>query len=171
MPVETYRFADNGRIPNSLLPLLVYRAALSGADLAEVAERRFAANGWLGAWRDGIFTYHHFHSTSHEVLGIAAGRARVRCGGEAGETLELRAGDVVVIPAGVGHRLEWGSPELLVVGAYPEGRSWDVRRGDPSELAEVMANLAAVPLPAADPVEGAGGALHGVWSADARGAP
>ena len=171
MPVASHHFADDGRIPNSPLPLLVYRAALSGADLADAAERQFAGNGWLGAWRDGIFAYHHFHSTSHEVLGIAAGRARVRFGGEAGETLELRAGDVVVIPAGVGHRLERGSPELLVVGAYPEGRSWDVRRGDPSERAEVMANLAAVPLPAADPVEGAGGALHGAWSAAARRAP
>jgi uncharacterized protein YjlB len=170
MPVETHRFADDGRIPNSPLPLLVYRAALSGADLADAAERLFADHGWLGAWRDGIFAYHHFHSTSHEVLGIAAGRARVRFGGEAGETLELRAGDVVVVPAGVGHRLERGSPELLVVGAYPEGRSWDVRRGDPSERAEVMANLAAVPLPAADPVEGAGGALHGAWANGAPGA-
>jgi uncharacterized protein YjlB len=171
MSVDTYRFADDGRIPNSGLPLLVYRGVLTGGDLANTTERLFAGNGWLGAWRDGIFDYHHFHSTSHEVLGIAAGEARVRFGGEGGKTLTLRAGDVVVVPAGVGHRLERGSPDLLVVGAYPEGRSWDVRRGEPAEREEVMANLAAVPLPATDPVEGPTGTLPAAWSAGAPGIP
>jgi uncharacterized protein YjlB len=164
--IETHRFADDGTIPNSALPLLVYRGVLAGEpDPAAAFERRFARNGWLGAWRDGIFPYHHFHSTSHEALGVAAGRATVRFGGEGGgASLELATGDAVAIPAGVGHRLERSSPDLLVVGAYPGGRAWDVRRGDPAERAEVLANLAAVPLPAADPVQGAGGPLVAAWS-------
>ena len=166
MDIETYRFADDGSIPNSALPLLVYRGALAGeGDLATACERRFARNDWRGSWRNGIFAYHHFHSTSHEVLGMAAGEATVRFGGERGSSLTLAAGDVVVIPAGVGHRLERSSPRLLVVGAYPEGRNWDIRRGDPAERPEVLANLAAVPLPTRDPVAGAGGPLIQAWSA------
>ncbi len=64
---ESYHFADDGKFPNSALPLLVYRAALP-ADPAAM-ERAFAANGWSNSWRDGIFRYHHFHSIAHEVSG------------------------------------------------------------------------------------------------------
>jgi uncharacterized protein YjlB len=167
MTPETLRFDDDGRIPNSRLPLLVYREALAHeqSDLAPGSgfERLFARNGWRGSWRDGIYPFHHFHSTSHEVLGVARGRARVRFGGENGTSLELAAGDVVVIPAGVGHKNEGSSPDFLVVGAYPEGRDWDVRRGDPAEREEVTANLASVPLPGADPVHGPGGPLAAIW--------
>jgi uncharacterized protein YjlB len=146
MAIETYRFADDGQIPNSALPLLVYRQA-----------RR-------GAWRNGIYDFHHFHSTSHEVLGIAAGEALVRFGGTHGQSVAVVAGDVVAIPAGVGHCLERGSRDLLVVGAYPEGRAWDLRRGDPAERVEVLANIAAVPLPTSDPLDGAGGLLVAAWT-------
>lgn len=171
MPAEIYRFADDGTIPNSPLPLLVYRGAMADADLAGALERRFAANGWRGGWRNGIFDYHHFHSISHEVLGLARGEAVVRFGGERGRSVAVSAGDVVVIPAGVGHRLERGTADLLVVGAYPEGRGWDVRRGDPAERAEVLANIAAVPVPASDPLEGAGGPLTVAWAASAQESP
>ena len=163
MHLETHRFADDGRIPNSPLPLLVYRHALSGGDLAGAFERRFAAHGWRGAWRNGIYGFNHFHSTSHEVLGIAQGEALVRFGGEGGASVAVTAGDAVAIPAGVGHRLERGSSDLLVVGAYPEGRAWDLRRGDPAERDLVMANLAAVPLPATDPLHGTAGPLVAAW--------
>lgn len=163
--VETSRFADDGRIPNSRLPLLVFRSALApgSADPAAAFERLFARHGWLGAWRDGIFAFHHFHSTTHEVLGVARGWAEVRFGGEAGATQHLAAGDVVVIPAGVGHKHERSSDDFLVVGAYPDGRDWDVRRGEPGERPTVMANLAAVPLPGQDPVHGADGPLLDAW--------
>jgi uncharacterized protein YjlB len=164
MDTETHRFTDDGRIPNSALPLLVYRQALSGADLAIAFERRFAENDWRGAWRNGIFDFHHFHSTSHEVLGIARSEGVVRFGGEGGESVALAAGNAVVIPAGVGHKLERASRDLTVVGAYPEGRHWDLRRGDPRERDEVVANLAEVPLPVLDPVEGPKGFLLGTWS-------
>lgn len=155
-PPESFTFADDGRIPNSPLPLLVYRAVVpAGAgDAAAFLEGLFARHGWGGGWRDGIFPFHHFHSTSHEVLGIARGWARVRFGGEHGQTLEVRAGDAVVIPAGVGHKREAASADLLVVGAYPAGRSWDLERGEPGAIAMARANVAAVPRPARDPVTG-----------------
>ncbi|MGD9508115.1 MAG: cupin domain-containing protein [Geminicoccaceae bacterium] len=165
MTAEIYRFADDGTIPNSALPLLVYRQAPAvGGDLADVLESRFAANDWRGGWRNGIYGFHHFHSISHEVLGVARGEGVVRFGGEQGESVALDAGDVVVIPAGVGHCLERGSRDLLVVGAYPEGREWDLRRGSPDERAEVLANIAAVPLPATDPLHGTAGPLMEAWS-------
>jgi uncharacterized protein YjlB len=50
-----------------------------------------------------------------------------------------------------------------VVGAYPDGMPWDLRRGDPGEYAEVVANIAGVPLPGSDPVHGAGGPLTELW--------
>ena len=162
---ECHRFDDDGRIPNSPLPLLVMRAALP-PDPAMV-ERIFAGHGWTGAWRGGIYPFHHFHSTAHEVLGVARGRARVWFGGQGGTALELRPGDVAVIPAGVGHCCEDASDNFLVVGAYPGGAAWDVRRGEPAERDEVLRNIAAVPLPDTDPVVGRNGPLRRLWLAAA----
>jgi uncharacterized protein YjlB len=159
---ESVTFADDGRIPNSRLPLLLYKSALP-ADPAAM-ERHFAAEGWTNGWRDGIFPYHHFHSIAHEVLGIVSGTALVRFGGEGGTDLPVAAGDVVVIPAGVGHCRREASPDLLVVGAYPGGADWDVCRGEPADHDRVRANIAAVPLPATDPVHGAHGPLCRLWS-------
>ena len=85
-------------------------------------------------------------------------------GGPGGESLEIAAGDVLVLPAGTGHCNLGSSSELLVIGAYPDGMPWDIRRGDPAEHDEVTANIRSVALPAADPVEGAGGPLTGLWS-------
>ena len=108
---------------NPRLPLIVYRGALeTGGDTAASCVALFARNGWTGAWKNGVYSHHHYHSSAHEVLGIAAGRVRVRLGGEGGQTVELRAGDVVVIPAGVAHKHEGASTDLIVVGAYPRGR-------------------------------------------------
>lgn len=162
---ETLHFADDGRIPNSPLPLLLLRRALpeGTSDAAAAFEALFARHGWTGAWRDGIFPYHHFHSTTHEVLGVARGWAEVCFGGPEGTVARLAAGDVAVIPAGVGHKLERSGDGFLVVGAYPDGRDWDVRRGDPGERETVMANLARVSLPATDPVHGADGPLLAAW--------
>ena len=159
---ETHAFDPDGQFPNSTLPLLVYRAALP-ADAAAM-EQRFAANGWGGGWRDGIFAFHHFHSDAHEVLGIARGTARVAFGGPGGATVAVAAGDVVVIPAGVAHCNQGDSGDLLVVGAYPAGGAFDTKRGDPAEYAAALRASAAVPLPAADPVDGAEGALLKLWT-------
>jgi uncharacterized protein YjlB len=159
---ETLRFGGDGAIPNSPLPVLVYRG-LDVAQEAGAAERAFAANDWRGAWRNGIYSFHHFHSTAHEVLAIVAGRASVTLGGPQGETVMVGRGDVLVLPAGTGHYNAGSSGDLLVVGAYPGGMSWDLRRGDPAEYEEVRANIAAVPLPATDPVGGADGALPRLW--------
>ncbi len=143
--------------------MLIYRG-VDAAQNADSCEALFTAHGWWRAWRNGIFSYHHFHSTAHEVLGIVAGHASVALGGPGGEVFEVARGDVLVLPAGTGHCNAGAGGDLLVVGAYPDGMAWDIRRGDPAERGEVMANLAGVPLPGADPVSGPDGALTRLWN-------
>ncbi|HET8725884.1 MAG TPA: cupin domain-containing protein [Alphaproteobacteria bacterium] len=171
--VDLHRFDDDGRIPNNpVLPLVIYRHVLGPkGDLAAGFEEAFSANGWRGGWRNGIYRYHHYHSTAHEVLGIARGTARVRLGGERGATLTVEAGDVVVIPAGVGHKNLEASPDFLVVGAYPEGQEADLRTGEPGERPRVLENISRVPPPAADPVYGRGGPLTDHWRPSAEAGP
>jgi uncharacterized protein YjlB len=163
MTVESYTFHDDGRIPNSTLPVVLCRGALDAGAGAGAYEKLFAGHGWLGAWRDGIYPFHHFHSTAHEVLGIARGSVEVILGGPDGRRLGLTGGDVVVLPAGTGHCNAGSSPDLLVVGAYPNGMRWDLRRGDPGEREEVLANIARVPPPDEDPVAGPDGPLVELW--------
>jgi len=159
----TVSFKDDGTIPNSRLPLLVYRAAVP-ADAASI-ERVFAANRWPPAWRDGVHPFHHFHSTAHEVLGVARGRASVLFGGPGGEVLTVQAGDVVVVPAGVAHCNQDQSADLLIVGAYPDNaRHPDLRRGRPAEYHQAVDAVRVVPLPPADPVAGQDGPLPRLWA-------
>jgi uncharacterized protein YjlB len=164
---ETYTFEDAGGIPNSRLPVLVYHD-VDGARDAGDCEALFDRNGWFGGWVDGIFAFHHFHSTAHEALGIVAGSATVILGGPSGRRFSVRTGDVLVLPAGTGHCNAGSSDDLLVVGAYPNGMRWDLRRGDPAERDEVLANIGAVPLPDDDPVRGPDGPLTELWRALAR---
>ena len=143
------------------LPVLVYHEVEGPAPRASAGAVR--PQRLAGAWVNGIFPFHHFHSTAHEVLGIVAGSAAVVLGGPRGRRFEVVRGDVLVLPAGTGHCNVGSSADLLVVGAYPNGMRCDLRRGDPAERAEVLANIAAVPLPDADPVHGSGGPLSEIW--------
>ena len=117
-------FKDDGAIPNNTLPLLLYREAFAAntKDLASVIEQRFAENDWTGSWRAGVYPFPHYHSTTHEVLGVFAGSATLRLGGAQGTTVKVGPGDVIVIPAGVGHQNFGSSADFSVVGAYPGGR-------------------------------------------------
>lgn len=160
---QCFSFEDDGAIPNSPLPVLVYHDVPEATDAGRCV-RLFADNSWLGAWRDGIYAFHHFHSNAHEVLGVVAGSAWVMLGGPNGRELEIGWGDVLVLPAGTGH-CKLGGQGLLVVGAYPDGMQCDVCRGEPAEHDAAVARIGAVPLPARDPVDGAGGPLLSLWGA------
>jgi uncharacterized protein YjlB len=159
----SFTFDDDGAIPNSSLPLLVYRDAVP-ADAAGI-ERIFAANRWPPAWRNGVHPFHHFHSSAHEVLGVARGEVSVLFGGPGGQVLTVQAGDVVVVPAGVAHCNQGQSSDLLIVGAYPANApNPDLRRGKPAEHDAARQAVEAVPLPPADPVEGIDGPLSKLWT-------
>ncbi|MGI4834185.1 MAG: cupin [Janthinobacterium lividum] len=165
-PFETYRFADDGHIPNSRYPLLLYRQAFAARGPAGAAwlEQHFAANNWTNSWRNGVYPFHHYHSTSHEVLGVYAGAAQLQLGGAQGQAVAVRAGDILVIPAGVGHKKLSAAPDFGVVGAYPDGRTWDVLRGQPGERPQADRTIAALPRPGADPLLGPGAGLVQQWA-------
>lgn len=149
--------------PNSRLPALVYESVLTDGDLASRFEALFEQNGWTGSWRNGLYRAHHYHSTAHEALGVYRGSVKVRLGGPEGPSIELRAGDVAVIPAGVAHKNEGQSDDFAVVGAYPTGTSADLQYGKAGERPRTDRNIAAVPLPSHDPAFGESGALRRLW--------
>jgi uncharacterized protein YjlB len=163
--VLTEHLRDDGRFPNNdTLPLVVYRAAVEAENLAAAFEELTRQNDWRGSWRNGVYSYHHYHSTAHEVLGVAAGTARLHLGGESGAIMNVEPGDVLVIPAGVAHKNLGSSDDFLVVGAYPAGQDWDMNYGRDGERPKADRNIAKVPLPAKDPIYGENGPLIRAWS-------
>lgn len=160
--------APDGAIPNHpRWPLLVYPGAVvvEGPDPAAAFEALFARNHWPGAWRNGIFPFHHYHSDGHEALGIYSGEVTVQFGGDAGVTLSAKPGDVIVLPAGTGHKKLASRGMLGVVGAYPEGRHPATCVPPLARYGNSVKTVAAVPLPACDPVFGSKGPLFEHWIA------
>jgi uncharacterized protein YjlB len=160
-----YDVHAEGPFPNNEhLPVVVYRAAFQGLPRLNptVLERVFHSNDWSNGWRDGVFDFHHFHSTAHEALGCYAGSARLQLGGPGGLALEFSSGDVLVLPAGVSHRKLESSSDFKVVGCYAGGLDYDMNRED-ADRDLVSASIARTPLPKRDPVYGEWGPLIERW--------
>lgn len=161
---QKFYFKDDGKIPNNKLPLILYKDALPRniRNPDQWFLKTFAANNWTNSWTNGIYPFHHYHSTSHEVLGIYSGEALVHLGGEQGEKIKVVTGDVIIIPAGVGHK-RIDSSNLGVVGAYPDGRDWDLMRGNLGERPQADKNIQALPIPKQDPIFGDNNGLVKIW--------
>lgn len=160
-----HHILDDGIFPNNgHLSLLIYRNALrlekknSGKEI----EKLFENNGWSNAWQDGVYDYHHYHSVTHEVLGVIDGSTRIQFGGPSGISVMVEPGDVIIIPAGVAHK-NLGGDEFKCIGAYPEGEDYDMNYGKPGERPKADENIKKVSLPDRDPVFGAKGPLIKEW--------
>ena len=164
--VIAHLLAPSGAIPNHpRWPLLVYpgAVALAAPDPATAFEQLFDDNAWPAKWRNGVYPFHHFHCDAHEVLGVYSGEATVQFGGDDGVVITARAGDVIVLPAGMGHKKLSSRGALGIVGAYPAGQSPDMCTPLLSSLKRSVAAIARVALPERDPVWGAGGPLFAHW--------
>jgi uncharacterized protein YjlB len=153
----------HGPIPNNAkLPALIYSGVLPRSeDPAAAAEGLLTANGWPTEWRDIVLPYHHYHSTAHEVLAVVAGHGRLALGGEGGPEIDVRAGDVLVLPAGFGHSGGVHSEDFLLVGGYPPGQRWDLRTEAPDPTAQHRIDT--LSYPASDPIYGVNGPLVRLW--------
>ncbi|WP_241606794.1 cupin domain-containing protein [Rosenbergiella epipactidis] len=154
-------------VPNDKLPLLIYQQAVpaSASNTDEYLSDLFAKNGWPVQWRYQIFPFTHYHSNTHELLGVSQGSAKVQLGGETGPTVTVKQGDVILIPAGVGHKQLSASEDFQVLGAYPQGLSPDLYHDDPSKLAEAQRHIANIAMPTTDPVTGKQGGILTLWKA------
>jgi uncharacterized protein YjlB len=150
---------------NPELPVLVYRGVINervpGKDA--IFQQHFMKNGWQGVWKNGIYEYLHFHPDAHEVLGIAKGSVTVQIGGDHGKILDLNAGDLIILPAGTGHKKITGSENLVVIGAYPPGQeNYDICKSV-GACEDAEGRIAGVPLPKTDPFYGTNGPLQQTW--------
>ena len=157
-------FAADGWIPNNQrLPVILYRCAIdaAGGDLAAAFEARFRQNGWEPRWRNGVYPFHHYHSTAHEVLGFADGTARLLIGGPNGHEVVVSAGDCALLPAGTGHRRLDASNNFQVVGAYPPDQRCDLQLSAIAKQA--IERMVELQFPSLDPVMGKTGPLRQFW--------
>lgn len=160
--IQTFTLQPDNLLPNHPeLPVVLYPGAF--LENPEDAEQIFNSNGWQNSWVNGIFSYHHYHSNAHEVLGILSGSATLQLGGDAGHTVEVSAGDVVVLPAGTAHKRLSSTGDFRVAGAYPGGADYNTRRATPEDFAAALPEIRQVPLPGSDPVYGKAGPLLKVW--------
>lgn len=162
MNTLVFTFTDDGLIPNHpTLPVLIVQGAFQGR--TKEIEETFNKHNWKNSWVNGVFSYHHYHSNAHEVLGVKAGTARLMIGGENGEELTVQTGDVLLLPAGTGHKKLECSNDFKIVGAYPEGMSYNVKTGEEGDRPEVLRDIEQVPLPMTDPIFGNKGPIFDYW--------
>lgn len=165
--VAIYYVSDDGVFPNNnALPVLFYKAILTLPFFfpARSIRNLFKDNGWSNSWKDSIYDYHHYHSITHEVLGVYKGKTKVQLGGEYGIELTLEKGDVIIIPAGVAHKNLTPKSGFKCVGAYPGGMDYDIKTGKQGERPETDEKIKEVPIPGTDPVFGKEGELQRNWT-------
>jgi uncharacterized protein YjlB len=159
---ELLTLEPDPKMPNSQVPVLIYRGTANGDGLEGLFRQVFSANGWAGLWTGAIFGYDHFHSNAHEVVGVVSGEAILGLGGATGQRVTVGEGDVVILPAGTGHRRVRGSSDFMVIGAFPVGQEEHDIYTDLHSCADYRARIEAIPIPP-DPAYGETGALAAAW--------
>ncbi len=155
--------APHGYFPNNdRLPVLHYKAAFIDSDPHKILDI-FSSNGWMRGWIDSIYDFHHFHSNTHEALGIAKGSCDVELGGSSQIVIHLQAGDLLLIPAGVSHKNRASTEDFISAGSYPFDVAYDMHEGKKDELDALKNVISKVPLPKTDPVFGNNGPLFDYW--------
>ena len=162
---EQYFVKDDGVFPNNSLPILYYPKALHLPKMlpALAIRKLFQKNNWGNNWKQGIYTYHHYHSITHEVLGVCKGETLLMLGGEQGIILFIEKGDVLIIPAGVAHMNLGKEKDAICVGGYPNGENYDMNYGNEGERPAADENINSISLPQTDPVFGKKGPLLEIW--------
>ncbi|GAA0890479.1 hypothetical protein GCM10009122_01570 [Fulvivirga kasyanovii] len=167
--IETHYFENSGNIPNSKYPVMIYHQAFSDTEpqAADWLKQRFASNNWTNSWRWGVYDFHHYHSNTHEVLGVFSGWALLHLGGPNGKQIRVKKGNVIVIPAGVAHKCPEAGDSFEVVGAYPDGIQPDMNKGEDGERPKTDKNIATVPFPDKDPLNGENAGIISLWNTSA----
>ena len=163
---EHYIIHEDNEFPNNdYLPVLIYKQAFDPKKkkLADTIEKTFNKNNWTNSWRNGILKKHHYHSNTHEVLGISAGQCKVQLGGPDGLIFDVTKGDVVILPAGIAHKNLGCSEDFECIGGYPDGIEHDMRYGKPEDRPETDENIRKVQIPETDPLYGYDGSLLTFW--------
>lgn len=142
--VSKHQIAAWKAIPNTSLqnkPLLIYHEAFQSPSASKVEAHLQSVGVVEPQWRYTMYSQSHFHSTAHEVLSIVSGSAKCCFGHEDNpDRVEpvLSKGDVVVVPAGVSHRLLEDYGGFQMVGSYPVGKNWDMCYGKAEEEEKVQ---------------------------------
>lgn len=163
LKTQTIHFNADGTIPNNKLPVIIYDSVTDAIDKSTWFEQNFAKNNWRNNWRDIILPYDHFHSNTHEVLGIGKGAVTLHIGGAHGKQFLLHAGDALLLPAGVGHYFVSSPGAYEVVGGYPNGSSWNVRQELGADKDLIYAEIDSLESPKLDPIHGLTGPMHEYW--------
>lgn len=162
MKIEELLRPPSEFVPNHPdLPVLIYTNTGQAWDSA-FFQATFAENGWSGIWVNGVFDYHHYHTTAHEVLGVGWGEAKLQIGGPQAPVLSVKQGQCLLLPVGTGHKLIDRSDNFQVVGAYPTNSGVDIQRGAPT--AEMLSRIKNLPVPKSDPLLGPSGGLQELWT-------
>lgn len=165
--IRHFVLARNAYFPNSSLPVLIYKNVIELPQqknkAATIVQKLFLSRGWSNSWRNGIYDFHHYHSNTHECMAVCAGSANIILGGPNGKRVKVQQGDVIILPAGVGHRCTAKTGDFRVVGAYPQGKDYDTNTGTAAEFKKALKTIRAVRIPKSDPVFGSQGFLKGYW--------
>lgn len=159
------RCCPTAGIPNHpTLPALFYAQAVARGAQGRDVKILYEQNGWTRTWVYTLFDFQHYHYAAHEVLTVITGSGVLELGGDQGPQQPMSEGDVVILPAGYGHKLLEADRGFTVVGGYPAGQDdTGFNHAGDDAARRAKASIAATPLPLSDPIFGAQGPLLDLW--------